>query len=77
MAAPTWSTKPYKGGGPAKVKEFPRPLYPSDVPASSGHEPSVRGPDVVAYKRIVSRLGRWPWQEFDDGYWWGLPHARC
>ena len=27
-----------------------------------------RMPDVVAYKRTVSRAGRWPWQPFDDSY---------
>jgi len=70
-----WHEKPYRGGGPAKVKGFPRPLYPPDVPESSGHEPSTRGPDVIAYKRTVSRLGRWPWQAFDDGYWSDFAHG--
>jgi hypothetical protein len=26
------------------------------------------GDDIVAYKRAVSRGGRWPWQSFDDTY---------
>jgi len=70
-----WWEKAYRGGGPAKVKGFPRPLYPPDVPKSSGYEPSSRGPDVIAYKRTVSRLGRWPWQTFDDGYWNDFAHG--
>ena len=75
MSAPAWSTTPYPGGSPVKVKGFPRPLYPPDVPPGSGHEPSPRGPDVIAYKRAVSRLGRWPWQTFDDGYWTDFAHG--
>ena len=35
-----------------------RPLYPPD--AAPGKKPSVNGPDVEAYKRIVWRAGRWP-----------------
>jgi hypothetical protein len=38
---------------------FPRPLYPPDASAK-GKQPSVNGPDVEAYKRVVWRLGRWP-----------------
>jgi len=26
------------------------------------------GPDVIAYKRAISRLGRWPWTAFNDTY---------
>jgi len=48
------------------VKGFPRPLYPPD--AAPGHTPSIDGPDVEAYKRTVSRLGRWPWQAFDQAF---------
>jgi hypothetical protein len=43
--------------GPAQFVSFPRPLYPPDDPDG----PSKDGPDVEAYKRIVSKLGRWPW----------------
>jgi hypothetical protein len=50
-----------------KVEGFPRPLYPPDA-AQRGKQPSVDGPDVVAYKRTVSRAGRWPWEQFDAGY---------
>jgi hypothetical protein len=61
-----WYEQPYKKGKPAPVPGFPRPLYPPD--AAPGHTPSVNGPDVEAYKRVVSRAGRWPWQEFDEAY---------
>src|SRR5215471_4153202 len=71
-----WSSKPYPGGSPVKVKGFPRPLYPPDVPPSSGYSPSSKGPDVQAYKRGISRLGRWPWQQFDDGYWTDFAHGK-
>lgn len=50
-----------------KVAGFPRPLYPPDA-NRQGKKPSADGPDVVAYKRTVSRAGRWPWQPFDDSY---------
>jgi hypothetical protein len=60
-----WWETAYKGGGPARPKGFPRPLYPPDA---QGYQPSDDGPDVVAYKRTISRLGRWPWQTFDDSY---------
>lgn len=70
-----WWTKPYKGGPPVDLPGFPRPLYPPDVPEASGYEPSSRGPDVIAYKRAISRAGRWPWQKFDDGYWTDFAHG--
>ena len=62
-----WWTLPYKGGPMVKVKGFPRPMYPPDV---KGYTPSTDGPDVVAYKRVVWRLGRWPGPatNFDDAY---------
>jgi hypothetical protein len=63
----SWWQQPYKGGGPAKVKGFPRPLYPPSA-KNHGHTPSKPGPDVKAIKRTISRLGRWPWQEFDEEY---------
>lgn len=63
----SWWQEPYQGGGPAKVKGFPRAVYP---PAAENHgkTPSKDGPDIKGYKRTISRLGRWPWQEFDDHY---------
>jgi hypothetical protein len=50
-----------------KVAGFPRPLYPPDA-AAHGKQPSAPGPDVEAYKRTVSRAGRWPWSDFNDTY---------
>lgn len=50
-----------------KVPGFPRPLYPPDA-SKRGKKPSAPGPDVEAYKRTVSRAGRWPWQTFDEAY---------
>jgi hypothetical protein len=64
---PSWWQEPYKGGGPAKPKGFPRAVYPPSA-KNHGKTPSKDGPDILAYKRTVSRLGRWPWQEFDDHY---------
>jgi hypothetical protein len=54
-----WWEQPYKGGPMIAVPGFPRPLYPPDAKAK-GKTPSVNGPDVEAYKRVVWRLGRWP-----------------
>jgi hypothetical protein len=54
-----WWEQPYKGGPMISVPGFPRPLYPPDAKAR-GKTPSVNGPDVEAYKRVVWRLGRWP-----------------
>ena len=56
------------------VRGFPRPLYPADA-APHGKTPSEDGPDVEAYKRTVSRAGRWPWQPFDDTYSNGFAHG--
>jgi hypothetical protein len=58
------------------VSGFPRPLYPPDA-VEHGKRPSVDGPDVEAYKRVVSRAGRWPWQPFDDSYSDGFAHGRA
>jgi hypothetical protein len=49
------------------VRGFPRPLYPPDA-AAKGKKHSVDGPDVEAYKRVVSRAGRWKWQAFDQDF---------
>jgi len=71
-----WWQKAYKGGGPAKVEGFPRPLYPPDA-NKQGKKPSANGPDIIAYKRTISRLGRWPWQTFDDVYSNGFSHGKA
>lgn len=73
-----WWTKPYKGGPMVKVPGFPRPLYPPDA-AEKGKTPSKAGPDVLAYKRTVSRAGRWkPWEpdNWDEDFWNTFSHGR-
>ncbi len=67
-AAPAsdWWTRPYAKADPIGPAKLARPLYSIGNPA--GHPASDRGPDVVAIKRTISRLGRWPWQAFDDLY---------
>jgi len=62
-----WWEKAYPGAPMVKVDGFPRPMYPPDA-ARYGKQPSMDGPDVEAYKRTVSRAGRWPWQPFDDAF---------
>lgn len=62
-----WWERGYPGGPMVKVAGFPRPLYPPDA-NRHGKKPSVDGPDVEAYKRTVSRAGRWMWAAFDDSY---------
>jgi hypothetical protein len=70
-----WWEVPYKGGPMAvPASMFPRPVYPPDA-EKSGKVPSGPGPDVEAYKRTVSRLGRWPWQPFDRTYSNGFAHG--
>jgi len=71
-----WWQHAYGGAPMVKVKGFPRALYSPDA-AAQGRQPSVDGPDVVAYKRTVSRAGRWPWQAFDDAYSNGFAHGRA
>jgi hypothetical protein len=58
--------------GVAKFVAFPRPLYPPDDPDG----PVQPGPDVEAIKRAVSRLGRWPWQPFDQEYGNAFAHGK-
>lgn len=61
-----WWEKAYPGGPPVGPAELPRPLYAPGNP--SGKKASPDGQDVIAIKRAVSRLGRWPWQPYDDAY---------
>jgi hypothetical protein len=70
-----WWEQGYPGGPMVLVAGFPRPLYPPDASAH-GKKPSMDGPDVVAYKRTVSRAGRWPWAAFDDSYSNGFAHGK-
>jgi CHAP domain len=71
----SWWETSYSGGPMVKVPGFPRPLYPPDA-AAHGKQPSGDGPDVVAYKRTVSRAGRWPWQTFDEAFSNGFSHGK-
>jgi hypothetical protein len=68
-----WWEVPYTVKSPLPVAGFPRPLYPPDA---QGYTPSEDGPDVIAYKRTVSRLGRWPWQTFDAAFSNGFSHGK-
>lgn len=57
-----WYEQGYPGGPAVKVKGFPRKLDPAN-------NPQPPGPDVQAYRRTVSRAGRWPWKTpFPDEY---------
>jgi hypothetical protein len=71
-----WWEKSYKGGPMVKVPGFPRPLYPPDS-AQYGKSPSVNGPDIEAYKRTVSRAGRWQWQDFDQTFSNSFAHGKA
>jgi hypothetical protein len=72
-----WWEAPYKGGPMAiPAAYYPRPLYPPDA---QGKTPSGDGPDALAYKRTLSRLGRWaPWEpsKWDDSYSNNFAHGR-
>jgi len=70
-----WWETGYPGAPMVKVAGFPRPLYPPDA-TLHGKRPSIDGPDVQAYKRTVSRAGRWRWQNFDDSFSNGFAHGK-
>jgi len=72
-----WYQQPYNGKPMIPLPGFPRPLYPPDA-ASKGKTPSVNGPDVEAYKRVVWRLGRWPGPAsgFDRAYSNNFSHGK-
>lgn len=69
-----WWEYAYPGGPMVAVKGFPRPLYPPDA---AGHPASVEGSDVEAYKRTISRAGRWHWQKFDQAFSNGFAHGKA
>jgi hypothetical protein len=71
-----WWQRGYPGAPMVKVAGFPRPLYPPDA-SQYGKRASQDGPDVTAYKRTVSRAGRWPWQQFDDSFTNGFAHGKA
>jgi hypothetical protein len=63
----------YPGGPMVAVLGFPRPLYPPDDP----NKPNCAdGSDVEAYKRTISRLGRWEWQTFDQAFSNAFSHGK-
>jgi hypothetical protein len=70
-----WWEAPYKTGKPVPVPGFPRAVYPPDS-SNKGKHPSSNGPDIEAYKRTVSRAGRWPWQTFDEAYSNAFAHGK-
>jgi hypothetical protein len=50
---------------------IPYPKNPSPPAVNMPREVEVGSPDgddIIAYKRAISRGGRWPWQTFDDTY---------
>jgi peptidoglycan hydrolase-like protein with peptidoglycan-binding domain len=63
----------YPGGPMVAVLGFPRPLYPPD---NASQPDPVNGSDVEAYKRTISRLGRWQWQTFDQAYSNAFSHGK-
>lgn len=71
-----WYETGYPGGPMVQVAGFPRPLYPPDA-SNHGKQPSKDGPDVEAYKRTVSRAGRWPWQSFDEAFSNSFAHGKA
>lgn len=66
-------TSAYPGGPMVAVLGFPRPLYPPD---NASQPDPVNGSDVEAYKRTISRLGRWKWQAFDQAYSNAFSHGK-
>lgn len=68
-----WYEKAYPGGPMVAVLGFPRPLYPPDNPSNPD---SADGSDVEAYKRTISRLGRWKWQAFDQAFSNAFSHGK-
>jgi len=69
-----WYQQSYPGGPMVAVKGFPRPLYPPD--AAPDYDPSVDGSDVEAYKRTISRAGRWTWTQFDQAFSNGFAYGK-
>lgn len=73
QAVPQWDYEHAYPGGPMVGPPLPRPLYPPDA---VGYGASAPGEDVVAWKRAISRGGRWPWQGFDDAYSNAFAHGK-
>src|SRR5215831_20410127 len=65
MAPKLWYEQPYPRNPDPPEVSLPRTLTPPCY-----HQGIYTGDDVTAYKRAVSRLGRWPWdpEGWDDGF---------
>lgn len=64
-----WYLKPYLTGPPVGPEKLPRPLKP---PKNNGGVALPPGDDVMAYKRGISRAGRWkPWSPSTWSYVYG------
>ncbi len=70
-----WWETGYPGGPMVAVRGFPRPCYPPD--AAPGRKPSAPGSDIEAYKRTISRAGRWKWQAFDQAFSNAFSHGKA
>ena len=73
-----WYEVKYKlADKPIDMPGFPRPMYPPDA-AGEGKQPSMNGPDVMAYKRIAWQLCRWegPASNFDYAYSNNFAHGK-
>jgi hypothetical protein len=73
-----WWAVAYPGGEPTVKHALPRPLYPADA-NEHGKKPSSDGPDVLAWKRSISRGQRWkPWDpdSWDDSFSNAFSHGR-
>ena len=66
---PAWSKSPYPVAPDPLELALPRALFPPNA-IDAGQTPSTHGPDLLAYKRAISRAGRWPWNPpgWDDAY---------
>lgn len=60
-----WWEQPYERGDAADLPGIPQALYPPDA-EEHGQKPKFNAEEVLAYKRIVARLGRWKWDP--DGW---------
>lgn len=73
-----WERSNIGGPPPEGLPPLPRPLYPPDA-IDHGKQPSMDGPDVIAYKRAISHAGRWkPWDpaSWDDSFNNAFSHGR-
>lgn len=72
-----WWEQKYAGGKMIDLPGFPRAMYPPDA-AERGKTPTSGGPDVIAFKRTVARLGRWEWDPdgWDDAYSNAFAHGK-